>query len=345
MRWTAFQDGQPACSGLPWVAENLPDLWRLPRRVASSLPDGVGRQMRFPAGARLRLRSNTSELRFRVRRLPDGPVPGLDVYVDGRFWGTVTVPGDAESEVVCFADASREPKEVTVYLPIRHELQILAFGIDGDAEYGKPESFAQDRPFVLYGSSVAQGVGSTRPGMSYAAILSRALDIDQINLGFGGAGKAEPDVVALVAQVEACCYLLDLGKSYGCQSAAAYTAMLIALRQAHPTTPIVCITPIFSSRELYSRGYVDLSDHTRTVVRHAVAERLAQGDGLIFLAEGEALLSPSDSDGLAGDGVHPNDLGHSLIAERLRPTITEALQETGRGAEPPAPSDADRPRA
>ena len=326
IRWMAFPGGSIECSGLAWLDEDLPYLWRLPRRAASSLPDGVLRQMRFPSGARLRLRSDTSELRLRVLYASARPAPELDVYVDDRFWGTVSVPRDAEDGVVCFTGARREPKEVTVYLPLRHELQIAAFGIDGNAECGEPERFAREHPFVLYGSSVAQGIGAARPGMGYASILSRLMNTDHINLGFGGAGKAEAEVTGLVTQIDACCYLLDLGKSYGRQTCEAYAAMLTRLRRAHPSTPIVCITPIFSSREFCDEEYVDLSRRTRTVVREAVAERVAQGEGLLFLIEGQTLLSSQDCDGLSSDGVHPNDLGHSRIAERLRPAMEEALQ-------------------
>lgn len=324
IRWVTFPGDPLECRGLAWLDENLPSLWRLPVDQASSLPDGVRKQMSFPSGARLRLSSDTSELRLRVQ-CPSGPPGfGLDVYVNGRFWGTAT--SSPEGEAVCFACADREPKEVTVCLPMRHELQIEAFGIDSNAACGKPAPFAREHPLVLYGSSIAQGVGAARPGMSYASILGRSMNIDHVNLGFGGAGKAEAHVTALVEQIEACCYLLDLGKSYGQQTSEAYTAMLAALRRAHPGTPIVCVTPIFSSREFYNDQYVDLSRHTRTVVRESVEDRVARGDTGLRLVDGLALLSPQECDGLGSDGVHPNDLGHSRIAERLRPTIEEALQ-------------------
>jgi GDSL-like lipase/acylhydrolase family protein len=342
MRWTTFPGGPLECSGLPWLDENLPHLWRLPQQSAASLPERVQRQLPYPAGARLRLRSDTSGLRLRVRCISEQAAPGLDIHVDGRFWGTAV---SADGDVACFAGASREPKEISVYLPLRHELQVVAYAVDADAECEKPEAFARAHPFVLYGSSVAQGIGASRPGMSYASILSRSMSVDHVNLGFGGAGKAEPEVVALLTQIDACCYLLDLGKSYGRQSAAAYATMLASLRCDHPTTPIVCITPIFSSREFSSEEYVDLSRYTRVVAREAVAQRLAQGDGLTFLVEGESLLSPEDTDGLARDGVHPNELGHSLIAERLRPAIEAALRAADGCVEPLAAGDAERPRA
>ena len=325
-RWVPFPWDRFQCSGLPWLDENLPHLWRLPRRLGPALPDGVQRQMRFPAGARLRMRCDTSELRVRVRGTPERPATGLDVYIDGRFRSTARVPDGVEVEVVCLAGASREPREIAVYLPLRAELQIAAYGVDSDAKCERAQPFSRRHPIVLYGSSVAQGIGAARPAMGYAAILGRAMDVDHVNLGFGGAGKAEAEVVALVAQVEACCYLLDLGKSYGLQTADAYAAMLVALRQAHPGTPVVCITPIFSSREVDSETYADLSRHTRIAARESVAERIGRGDTRIFLVEGEALLSAQDSDGLSSDGVHPNDFGHWRIAERLRPTIEKALQ-------------------
>ncbi len=326
MKWVAFPDERMACSGLFWIKENAPDLWRFPKHLAPSLPEGVWQQMCFPSGGRICLKSDTSELHVRIRFTSGRFNMGMDVYVDGQFWGTTPVPKDGESDVVCFAGAERVMKEVAVYLPLRNEIQILAYGIDSDAKCEMPGSHIKKRPIVLYGSSVAQGIGVARPGMSYSSILSRSLHTDCVNLGFGGAGKAEENVVSLVSQIEACCYLLDLGKSYGMQTAEAYKTMLQNLRHAHPATPIVCITPIFSSREFFSDSYRDLSHHTRTVVRESVADRLAQGDGLLFLVEGETLLSSQDTDGLASDGVHPNDFGHFRIAERLQLTIADAIQ-------------------
>ena len=153
--------------------------------------------------------------------------------------------------------------------------------------------------------------------MSYVAILARRRGVDFVNLGFGGAGKAEPDVVELVTQVPARCYLFDLGKSYGMQSADAYIAMLAAVRAAHPETPIACITPIFATRELYSAEYAERSRHTRDVPRLAFSERVEAGDSNLHLIEGLDLLGPNDADGFSSDGVHPNDLGHFLIAQRI----------------------------
>ncbi|MBD05468.1 MAG: hypothetical protein CME24_14090 [Gemmatimonadetes bacterium] len=169
-------------------------------------------------------------------------------------------------------------------LPMRHEVQITAYSVDDDAEIAPHKPHAISGVLVVYGSSVAQGIGAGRPGMGYSSILGRSLDMEVVNLGFGGAGKAEGQVVERVGQVEACCYLLDLGKSYGLQSADAYLAMLKHLRSVHTGAPLICMTPIFSSKEV-GDDYRHLSQHTRAVVRESV-EALAATDGSVLLVEG-----------------------------------------------------------
>ena len=57
-------------------------------------------------------------------------------------------------------------------------------------------------------------------------------------------------------------------------------------------------------------------------------DRISGGDQNVFLVEGRELLGESDWDGFSSDGVHPSDLGHYLIAERLRRSLASFL---GRG--------------
>ena len=311
--------------GLPWFDENAPEMWRLPGRVMDRVPQGVRRQAMYPGGGRIRLMSDTSQLHLRVSASPATAGTGLGVYVEGTFWRTMSTAAPEGTQVECFADLDREVRDVTIYLPYRQQIRIAAVGVDRDAELRQPPRFARDLPLVLYGSSVAQGASASRPGMSYAAILARSLNLDFVNLGFGGAGKAEPEVVELVSSVEACCYLFDLGKSYGRQPVGPYAAMLEQVRSDHPDAPMVCITPIFSTRELYRPEYVELSEHTRSVVRQVARKRIEGGDSRAILVEGLDLLGPGEEDGFSSDGVHPGDLGFCRIAERLKERLDGAL--------------------
>ena len=309
--------------GLPWYGTNAPHLWRLPEEHMSRVPEGVHRQALFPAGARIHLSTDTTQLHLRARSVSgaSGQAHGVDLYMDGSFWHTVSVTAQEFTAVCCFEGCSRQERHIDLYLPHRRELEIVAVGVDGGAHLAAPRASAP--PIVLYGSSVAQGAGASRPAMGYGSILARSLGLDLVNLGFGGAGRAEPEVVHLVAEVEAGCYLFDLGKSYGRQDAGPYADMLHHIRTVHPHTPLVCITPICSSREAHDPEYADLSRHTRDVVRDAAGA--IPGDGSLTVVDGLDLLGPGDADGLSSDGVHPSDLGFRLMAERLAPVVRSAL--------------------
>ena len=330
-QWIAFPDERFELRGLPWFEENAPRLWRLPDRAMATVPERVASLAHFPGGGRIRLATDTSQLRIKLsardadqRRMAGLGTRGLDTYVDGRYWNSVCVGSVGEAEYTFFEGAERSIREITIYLPLFQEIEVVAIGVDVGSVFQPPPAFPLDRPLVLYGSSIAQGAGTCRPGLTYQAILARQLDLDFVNLGFGGAGRAEPEVVELVAELEACCFLFDLGKSYGRQPKEVYAAMLEMIRDAHPEVPLICMTPIFSSREFYSAEYVDLSEHTRRVMREAATERIDDGDENVFVVEGLDLVAAADADGFY-EGVHPNALGYTWTADRLKPTVEKAL--------------------
>ena len=333
VRWITFPDERLQVCGLPWLEENGPHWWRLPKRAAEKLPPAVARLMRFPTGARIRFSSDTSRLQIRLKASPTlsfghmSPIGsrGLDAYVDRTYWSSATVTQEGEQELTFFQGAEGGPKEICIYLPSFQEVTVLAVGVDAGAEVGPPAPFAERLPIVFYGSSIAQGACASRPGMSYEAILARRLDADYVNLGFSGSGKAEPEVVELVSRVEACCYVFDLGKSYRTQPADVYAEMLRKIRADHSGVPIVCVTPIFSTRELYDTGYAELSEYVRRAVATAAGQRIESGDREVQLIDGLELLGPADADAFQ-EGVHPSDLGFALVADRLEPTLRKILR-------------------
>jgi hypothetical protein len=325
MNWLTLKEDEIEIRGLPWFSGNDPKLWRLPVSAFSALPEGVCKQAVFPAGARIRLATDSPCLNLHGCSESGEAWQAVDVYVGGAFLKSVAVNENAESEILCFENCPRQFRDITLYLPYRHEIRISAIGIDREALLRTPAPFSKELPFVLYGSSIAQGATAARAGMAYASILGRMLNLDFVNLGFGGAGKAEPEVVDLVSSIDACCYLFDLGKSYGQQDASAYVAMLETIREQHSNTLLVCITPVFSTKEIYEPEYLSLSEHIRKVVRDAVGARVNSGDQNLALIDGLELLGPDDRDGFSKDGVHPNDLGFTLIAERLRQRLVPKI--------------------
>ena len=326
--WLPFPDtAKFKVLGLRWFEQNQPKLWRMPKAQFSTLPKGVQRTSKSPAGARILIKCNTANLGIKVTPAAKGNLKGFDVYINGKFLRSVVAEEpQVEAELVLFRDLGSAPKEIIVYLPYHQDIAIKAIGVDKGTKFSAPtHTYAKPLPIVYYGSSVCQGAGGSKPGMSYEAILGRELNLDFVNLGFGGAGKAEKVVVDLVNSIPACCYIFDLGKSYGMQDLTAYREMLRAVRTSHPKTPIICMTPITSSQEVHSESYSKKSVHTRTVMRDAAKQLIKAGDKRIYLLEGTDLLGFNDHDGLSKDGVHPSDYGFSLIAKRLLPAVKKAL--------------------
>lgn len=326
--WLPFPDSAKfKVLGLWWFDQNKSNLWRMPVAQFDTLPKGVKNRSKCPSGGRILLKCDTSTLGLKVWPLNKGSLKGFDVYVNGNFVKSPAAEEPkVETEVVLFKDLDRKEKEIVIYLPYHQDVLIHAVGVDKDTKFSVPEhKFARRSPMVFYGSSVCQGNGALKPGMTYPAKLCRDLNLDFVNLGFGGAGKAEPNVVDLVNSIPACCYLFDLGKSYGMQDASAFKKMLQTVRKSHPNVPLICVTPITSTLEVHSKAYAERSQHTRDAMREATNEFIHSGEKDVYLVEGTDLLGFGEHDGLSKDGVHPTDYGYSIIANKLLPVTKKAL--------------------
>jgi len=325
MRWLPFPDPQLELRGLPWFQENAPELWRLPQSAKSRIPGGVWSRAVAPDGGRIRFTSSSSQLAIRVqaKAAPTRPC-FVDAYVDDLLAGSARVQRAQPTDLLLFEGKARGGKNITVYLPNNQEIRVLAVGLDADAELKAPPEFATRHPIVCYGSSVLQGSGSDHPATTYPAALARRLNLDFVNLGFAGAGKAEPAVVDLVSQVEASGYILDLGKSYGDQLKDPFVRMLATIRAAHPRVPIFCVTPIYSTYEKTDPAYLAKSVRLRDMMRAAALARREAGDKFTFVVEGLELFGEADKQ-LFRDPQHPNDEGNELIARRLVPLVEKAV--------------------
>jgi hypothetical protein len=229
----------------------------MPATDMDSLPKGVQGRSKCPSGGRIVIKCTTTKLAVQAVAVNGGGLKTFDAYVNGQPCNPAVVNrAGNKTELVLFQDLDNREKEIVIYLPHLQEIAIYAIGVDPQTRFSAPDHrFARPLPVVFYGSSVCQGSGAVNPGQTYEATLCRDLNLDFINLGFGGAGKAETNVVAHVNSIPACCYVFDLGKSYGAQDATAFKSMLLTVRRSHPKIPIIVMTPITSAKEVEQPAY------------------------------------------------------------------------------------------
>jgi len=334
MHWLPFPHPHCQVCGLPWFSETAPHLWRFPEQMKTQLPEGLFEAGQQTAGVRLRFRTNTGCLSVKARYPKFAPYPnltqyniqGLSAYVDGACW-SVRIPDveGGEVEWSMFDGVPRTMRDICMYLPLYGSVEILGIGVDEDAEFAPPTPFVLARPVVFYGTSITQGGCASRPGLSYQAMLSRTLNVSYANFGFSGKGSCEKEVAMALAQIEACCFVLDVGQNNGVPDLRArFAPFLKVLREAQPETPVLVTTPIFYNAELWSSDHRRTVEEKRDIIRSAVEARENAGDRLVVLLEAEDYLGADFTDG-AVDGGHPNDLGFARMAEGMAPRLAEML--------------------
>ena len=338
MRWIRFPDPQLEVAGLPWFAENTPEVWRLPARAKAVVRPPVWDLGTHPSGGRIRFATDATTLSIQLHYKSVGRMNnmcaigqmGVDLYVDHIYWKTAFPAEPGRLETPYFSGLEQKRREIALYLPLYHPVEVVAVGTDDSATMWGPRPFAVKGPTAFYGSSITQGGCSSRPGLSYQAILCRALNLDFVNLGFSGNGKGEPEVAALMAEIPASCFVIDF--AVNCDSVEAcrkvYAPFLAIIREKHPRTPMIAITPVFTTRELFEKSAQEKWGGLREVVRQAVAARKASGDKNVILVEGCGILGPEGHEGFV-DGTHPNDLGFVAMAKGLAPVLRKVLNLKG----------------
>lgn len=340
MDWINALDPRFTVNGLYWHAENGGVFARLPLRAGATLRPEVRDLGRHLTGGRVRFRSNTTALAVRVSHSSDlfwfnlhrvGRA-GLDLYVGepGRqtIWGTSmwTQPDTLTYEHSFFAGLDPVEREFTLYLPLYNDLTGLEIGLSDGANISPPAPFALPSPVVFYGSSITQGGCASRPGNTYVNILGRRLNMDVVNLGMSGNGLGEPAVAALLAEIDAACYMLDfhINVLSAEELRAVYFPFYEMIRKARPTVPILLLSQIYTTRERIEPESARKRIEQTAVIREAHAEALRRGDRNVHFYDGTWLIGP-EADGAFVDGVHPNDRGFYMMADGLEPVLRDLL--------------------
>lgn len=327
--WTGYRHRQVDDAG--WTT-----FWRLdPRGQNFSLTDWTGYPDRpghrlwaraaNPAGVRAAWQTSARAVSMDIRAEVDSaaPIAPLDLLVNGSLHQRCALqPGEQTVRV----ELPGESVELEIWLPQAGAIGVRAPVFDGEAV---PQPPAGPR-WITYGSSITQCSGAYGPSETWPALVARRHGWDLVALGFSGDCHLDPIVARTIRDTPARLISLCLGINiWGGATYSGRTlpgqveAFLRTVRDGHPHTPIVVITPLPAPDREGKPNAVGLTlDDVRACVELGAR---SLGDPDLQLIDGRTVLSTEEALALYADDVHPGPDGYRLIAERLAPLLTLPL--------------------
>jgi lysophospholipase L1-like esterase len=311
---------------------------RLPGKAEGVVREPVWDLSRHSAGMCARFVTDAPEIHVRyellserlaMSHMPASGVSGLDLSGEDAQgldrWVAVVRPEAQAVETSLARDLAPGTRRYTLYLPLYNGVEKLEIGV-GRGEAFEPVPPRAEKPLVFYGTSILHGACASRPGMAFPAILGRRLRRPVCNLGFSGNGRMEPEVGALLAELDPCVYAIDCLPNMDAEMVAERAAPLVRqLRKARPDTPILLVedrsftnTPFFPARREHHRK-------SREALRRAFRELTESGVGRLHYLDGDHLLGLDGE--AATDGSHPNDLGMGRYADAYEPVLRAILKQ------------------
>jgi hypothetical protein len=344
----------------------------LPRRATEEafrrIPDDFMRaSVGQSAGIRLAFRTAATRLELRVSgmkmtELPDTPMPEgwYDVTRDGeivasaasmvgpRFVFSFERPDafrvDGPDDVLAF-DLPGDDAEYELWLPYTDEVELLALSADALVL----PATASDRPrWLHHGSSISHGYIASRTTNTWPVIAARGLGFDLTSVAYSGNALLDQLTARTIRDTPADLISLKLGINVVNGDhmrrrvfRSAVHGFLDTIRDGHPATPILVISPIHCPPvERVPGPTYAVPDRTPLWVEsHGRAEELAEGklslevirDELRAIVdlrrEWDAALGYLDGSELYGaednarmplpDNLHPADDVNALLAERF----------------------------
>lgn len=343
---------------------------RLPAAARRRIPDArLASAEAQPSGVRLVLRTAATVIELEtlptkrayagLPALPDG---AYDLVIDGLPAGRTTVPeGNVDTVVdmvtqeaeftagstgvARFDDLAPGEKDVEIWLPHNEVTELIALRTNAPV-VPLP---SRGRRWLHHGSSISHGSGATHPTGTWPAIAAGTSGVDLVNLGFGGSALLDPSVARAIRDTAADLISLKIGINLAngdVMRIRAFTpavhGALDTIRDGHPTTPLLVVSPILCPIQEHTPGpvmpvpadgggvrfeatgdpaEVRAGKLTLTVIRDELARIVADRSGEdpnLHLLDGRALYGPDDNARLPlPDGLHPDAATHQLIGTRF----------------------------
>jgi lysophospholipase L1-like esterase len=325
-----------------WSGEALAHPFdRLPAHAEGVVRDPVWYLSHHSAGLAVRFVSDAPDIEarwtlrypeFTMDHMADVGISGLDLYArdeagEWRWVGVGRIRSTPAHEQSIVEDVPPGTHEYLLYLPLYNGVESVALSVSPEFTIAPAPVRPEDerRPIVFYGTSITQGGCASRPGMAYPSIIGRHLHRPIINLGFSGNGKMEPEMAALLAELDPEIYVLDALPNMTAEMVHERAVPFVrTLRDAHPETPIVMIENVHYQSEWFNEPLRTMVAEKNAALHTALASMEAEGIGGVTLVPSAGLLG--DDTEPTVDGIHQTDLGFLRMAESLEPVLVGLLE-------------------
>jgi len=324
-----------------------------------------------PSGVRLVFRTQATVIeidvlptRYIYAGVPPRPVGVYDLLVDGQLvrQGSA-VGGDVITIDMAAGTASKQPgpvgtvrftglpghdKQVEIWLPHNETTELVALRTDAriglDADHGR-------KVWLHHGSSISQGSNGDSPTAIWPALAASRGGVELINLGFGGGALLDPFTARAMRGTPANLVSVKIGINLvntDLMRLRAFTpavhGFLDTIREGHPTTPLLVISPLYcpihedtpgpgafdqsalAAGKVSFRATGDPAERkagklTLTVIRgelRRIVQQRAADDPHLHYLDGLDLYGPQDFVDLPlPDQLHPDGRAHRRIGERF----------------------------
>lgn len=277
----------------------------------------------MPAGVRISFCSDTTSLAGQIVPFPE--MSSIDLYCDSLFFDSVELGGRRDFQ---FAGLPSGEKVMELWLPQFGEFRLRDLSIDAGASLS---SFQDKRPhWITYGSSITQCRTAHSPSRTWPGIVARERNFNLTALGYGGQCHLDATIARMMRDMPADFLSICAGINiYGSGSlnersfGQAIIGFVQLLREGHPDTPLVVMSPIHAvQRETEVNAVGFTIQAMREEVEKAVAALKSQGDDHIHYVNGLDIFG-ADSAHLLPDDLHPNAEGYELMGRNFSRKVAE----------------------
>lgn len=340
---------------------------RLPAWARAQLVDpAIGFVSSMPSGGRLEFVTDSTSVGLEAvfTRLEYGGITPhtatIDLVVDGELSASHALAGTdlirfpdrtstefemvhIDPSIVRFDGLAPGSKRIEIWLAQNASTMLRELRLAQHASLEAPAA-TQRRRWAHYGSSISHCMEAEHPTGTWPAVVARSADIDLYSLGLAGQCHLDQFAARTIRDLPVDLISLKLGINVVNADSMrervfvpAVHGMLDTIRDGHPATPVVVISPIIcpaaedhpgptlpndeGAFDVIERpgelmlGALSLT-RIREVLEAVVEQRRQSGDEHLHYLHGHELFGADDVDDLP-DGLHPDSVGYQRMGERF----------------------------